>query len=1461
MTGRLRLASLCVLAVLITPLVAWAQFPSEVVGFNGPPIDEFTAQEMFRIPEYSPTTVDYIILNTPGEWDNNYAARFNGLQTEGDAALQASFKWVDPADPDAWVRFTTANGPERPNPALHLAGQVRFKLTNKSEIFDGELGVCLGIRETAANVPQLEEGGTLGDIEWVGVSTSHNGIVAGPDNIVNTQATGDDVQEYPVGTDIGPDGLDLPSGTAVVSVGPNGDLDTAPTGDDQVRFGYFIAADGNRRPIPAITLPPRAAAYILEWDLSTGDVTVDGTPTTAGIAGFSGDGQLLAAPMRGTLEHVALTNITDDTAVLIDFAIDELQFEAPEADPVRPPTVLAPIIAGDDSVTVTDLQQGVDQVKLYVNGDESASQDVTTADDVVFPIADAVAGDTYTATQRVGGVTSGPSAGILVLPEAASYTFSIVIDDDGTNCDWDYEFVPVTDVGSGPVPQGSFMFNLASTWQTIDIPLTNPNVVMAWLGGNGTLDPSPTDEWAIDSMWFAIAEGADAGPYEVYIDTVQALDETDQVLTTIHDMESGVNYLQYPRGQSTTTPTSSALSTTTAYDGVRSHRLLWTFPSTEPTETLGMFHGLGYACGTSPTFPDTAAKVRFHMLLRRLPDDPSTLPAVAGPIIVGTQNAVRVNNRADATAVQLYINGQAVGDPVTPTGEETDFTDLTLEVGNSVSATQTLPDGRLVSDFAYPRVVSAEPPAPTVVAPIAPGSMSVEVTGVLDVPFATATLVTVYVNGDEHGSAVPTGPTVTVPLDVTLVTGNTVTAKQTVNGVLSEASAPVTVAHPAPVLYMAPAQGADTVQVISISPDAESVTVVVNDLVEHSDTLTPGSDRWDVPVSGLVMGDVIRAYYTVAGIASVQSDYEVVTTDVATAIKCDDFEYSETQYQAAWATAGTYPRLGLVDTMNATPLPATKSLYAPEGNSRVDASIAPLIPTEQQPVIFNVDIYDPVGVGSTAVQFGQLTGDLVSGDWFLLEVGILGWDNTDNVHYDVRAIGNGGPNWVDLDQFDGPDRSVGWHNFTVVHKGNRLDVYVDGLLGYKNLPLSAETTYEWAIIGAAPYSAGTAYYDDYCVEVGPVRFGEVPPPPPVVAAPIEDGDEVVTVTGVVENVTLLNIVDESSIVIGTYTGPMDPEGVEVTLTRSLVHLESITAEMTTPVWGVLSSSPLEVGKGNGDVLVCIGIRETDDTGPLGSPGGNAGEIEWVGAASEVSGAPQGVAISPSSSWQTLTFDPASPPITAFPGSGDGIITSTRGVLEHLAISVDTASMDRSTGMYELYVDNVVNVGAGDGGVDFVIADFEGLDLGTEALFQEPTYSGTTGADMAPLPSASEVSDAEGNPGQSELLVWFWKDTDAGRWARLTTYQALEIPSPIIDLTKPIRLDILLRPPQELCAGDMDCDGDVDFDDINPFIEALAGAAAWPYPNCPWLNGDCDADGDVDFDDINPFVARIGSTCP
>jgi hypothetical protein len=59
-------------------------------------------------------------------------------------------------------------------------------------------------------------------------------------------------------------------------------------------------------------------------------------------------------------------------------------------------------------------------------------------------------------------------------------------------------------------------------------------------------------------------------------------------------------------------------------------------------------------------------------------------------------------------------------------------------------------------------------------------------------------------------------------------------------------------------------------------------------------------------------------------------------------------------------------------------------------------------------------------------------------------------------------------------------------------------------------------------------------------------------------------------------------------------------------------------------------------------------------------------------------------------------------------------------------------------------------------------------------------------------------------------------------------------------------------------GDLNCDGVINFDDINAFVLALSGEEAYQaaFPSCHWLNADCNADGQVSFDDINAFVALL-----
>ncbi len=63
--------------------------------------------------------------------------------------------------------------------------------------------------------------------------------------------------------------------------------------------------------------------------------------------------------------------------------------------------------------------------------------------------------------------------------------------------------------------------------------------------------------------------------------------------------------------------------------------------------------------------------------------------------------------------------------------------------------------------------------------------------------------------------------------------------------------------------------------------------------------------------------------------------------------------------------------------------------------------------------------------------------------------------------------------------------------------------------------------------------------------------------------------------------------------------------------------------------------------------------------------------------------------------------------------------------------------------------------------------------------------------------------------------------------------------------------------RKIVRGDVNCDGKVDFGDINPFVALLTGGYPQKFPECDGQTfGDINADGRVDFGDINPFVSLL-----
>ncbi|MBK9128660.1 MAG: dockerin type I repeat-containing protein [Phycisphaerales bacterium] len=1490
MTRSARFIALGAVLLGLLPLAAQAQFLSEKVGFNGPPIDNAaTSQEMFRIPEFGFPTSGYIIANDPNvPFGNNRAFRASQLFTEGVAAERIFFKWTDPNDANSWVRLSTFSGPIRPNPSLHLDGKVAFKLINRSEIIRGRVGLALGIRETGVNVPQMEDGGASGPIEWVGVRTTPNAIIAGANGIVDTTAAGDDIQVYPVGFNINDPNNPLPSGTAVILPGPNGVINTTPAGDDQLRFGYSLDPNGNRFPLPQITLNPSAAAYTIEFDLVTGNVTLNGVNQGGGIAGFTGDGVLgfdpnSGTPQRGTLEHLAITKVFDPSiqAASIELALDELQFNAPQADPTRPPLVKAPIIAGDTSYTVTNLMYNCNGVRLFRNGQQIA-ETLTgfPATEMVFTnLAAAQPGQLYTATQRNSqtGLWSDPSPAVPVLDSPPPYSFAILVDEGGggscsTATGW--EFVGATSA-SGFIPQGTLISPDSSRWQAIDIPFDDPAVVKASPYGNGVLAyPSVSGFYTIDTVWFTVAPNtpiAQAGPWEIFIDAVTLLDATDTEYDSVLSAEDGINRFAATRGQSTELPSSAGLSSLASFDGASSHRLVWTYdfdpnvPTIPNTQSLGQLQRTINGCGTSDLIDDDVATLRFYLLCREPRVEPNIPLANIQTPVVGNQTTIRVDNDPAATQLIVFVNGFQVG-TVTPVGTPTDV-NVALQTGDSVSVKQVTPDG--TSDFGYPRGAWL-PVRPTIQKPVFPGATSVTITGLLTNQFAKASLAKLYDgNGTLLGQADPNGAAqVTITGLAAIPGGTALRATQVVNGAESLYSAVVLVGAPpsSTIKVNPPIQAGDVfVRVTGVENGVTSVTVYDNNVPIGTTTNIPGSTV-DVPVSPLVhLGSLTATQSNPFGTGprSVAKEVGKGNGDVFVCIAIRETE-TNAPLGAPGGTSGAIEWLGITD-------PSTS---APRGKP-----ISPSANWQTMTFTPGVDgvkgftgngVLDPGADGKGVLEHIAVTVQSASNDrsvgTYLMYVDNVvnvgaGPGGTDFLITNFESFNVGALPFLRTPRFSGSTAGLLEDpvEFPTIPDISRVSD-AQGNPG-KSLELSwyfkASSAATWVRLttfgSEADPNVQAALLRNPTIDMTkPLRFDllllpVLPPPAPVLSDALEALDTTVRVSGVLANATSVRVYAD-----GFEIGQINPGGAAVVdvPVAPLQALDSITAKQFTSTTGSGPSNAIEVGRKNGAVLLTLGVRETGDAGPLGSLGGTTGPIEWIGAATTSGGAPQGKPISPSNNWQTVTFDPAADPILSFL-NGNGVIDGTRGTLEHLAIASNSGSPLRSSGTYRVFIDNVVNVGAGPGGTDFVLSDFESFDDNTEVLFQEPTFSGTTNANLLAAPSDSGVSSAYGNPGKSIELVWFFRDSGSGRWVRLTTFAAgqMQLGNPVIDLTRPIRMDVLLLV-ECMDKGDFDNDGDVDINDFDAFVACLAGPEIPTAPGCNC--GDFDNDGRIDLFDFAEF---------
>lgn len=185
--------------------------------------------------------------------------------------------------------------------------------------------------------------------------------------------------------------------------------------------------------------------------------------------------------------------------------------------------------------------------------------------------------------------------------------------------------------------------------------------------------------------------------------------------------------------------------------------------------------------------------------------------------------------------------------------------------------------------------------------------------------------------------------------------------------------------------------------------------------------------------------------------------------------------------------------------------------------------------------------------------------------------------------------------------------------------------------------------------------------------------------------------------------------------------------------------------------------------------VSLGIRETGAGGgtevAIGGNAGTAGGIEFVNR--------DGQTIPFDNQWHAYSWNIAQDTLTAFAGTtANSVLDGAFGSIENLRFMNDTGVATPIT----LWIDYVVNTIA-PGPV--VVQDFEGVANGAEVMFQEPSFSGSTAANVAPGSTAVVDDTTAYNGLASNKVSWTFVDGNTTRWVRLTTFGATNGPNPLI----------------------------------------------------------------------------------
>ncbi|MGQ9657025.1 MAG: hypothetical protein ACUVV1_03855 [Fimbriimonadales bacterium] len=143
---------------------------------------------LFRQPSFSGSTSNFVVTGICDIAGGVYnCALISDEQAfSGTQSLKVAWQFRTDANgnpfPNAWLRLTTFNTANVPNPAINFDHRVRVRLYVPADTPDFYL--TLGVRETTAEAACGQSGGASGSIEWIG-ATSSSGPSAPIGKLVN----------------------------------------------------------------------------------------------------------------------------------------------------------------------------------------------------------------------------------------------------------------------------------------------------------------------------------------------------------------------------------------------------------------------------------------------------------------------------------------------------------------------------------------------------------------------------------------------------------------------------------------------------------------------------------------------------------------------------------------------------------------------------------------------------------------------------------------------------------------------------------------------------------------------------------------------------------------------------------------------------------------------------------------------------------------------------------------------------------------------------------------------------------------------------------------------------------------------------------------------------------------------------------------------------------------------------